>query len=371
MNHTKQLGAINKDTGEYEHPKIATKQNRYMCTECHNELILCQGNIRAPYFRHKVVSGNTCNHYTSPSEGEIHKDAKLLLKTLLERKNQIKCTRSCCFCKINEEFEIPEMTEGSVIKLEYRFEYNGPKIADVAYIDDDEIVCIFEICNTHKTNSENRPEPWFEIDAETLISMANDNSLTSLKIPCIRVEKCEVCINSEIFKQSIRMLNNGIGLSICDKYEQKYSFHGYTCDNALEFVVKCDNFIKELKQRYESEIYNKNELDKNIFDECYYSKYHRAITSIHLYGENWYLHNEEDGNELWGNWGGNKFINNGCYKPTMYKFIKYYKLLNPMNIKKYLKEKFALKQETRKYCELPHIESRRISQDINKEKCVL
>ena len=48
-----------------------------------------------------------------------------------------------------------------------------------------------------KLVSENRPEPWFEIKAETLIKIANDNSLTSLQIPCIRCEKCEVCIEIE------------------------------------------------------------------------------------------------------------------------------------------------------------------------------
>jgi hypothetical protein len=58
-------------------------------------------------------------------------------------------------------------------------------------------LCIFEICNTHKTCSENRPEPWFEIDALTLIKLANDSDLVSLQIPCIRREKCEACIERE------------------------------------------------------------------------------------------------------------------------------------------------------------------------------
>ena len=92
-----------------------------------------------------------------------------------------------------------------------------------------------------------------------------------------------------------------------------------------------------------NKIYIKDELDKNIFDECYYSKYHRAIKYNYLYGENGTLVREEDGNQLWGGWGGNIHINNGCYKPTMYKFIKYYELINPMNIKKYLIDNFCLK----------------------------
>jgi uncharacterized protein YkuJ len=191
------LGAINKLTGEYVYPKIANKTDEYICSECGKDLILCQGDIRAHHFRHKVDNINPCHHYSNPGESQIHKDAKLLFKTLLESKIQISFVRSCSECKKNEEYEIPETSETSVIKMEYRFEFNGPKVADVVYIDNDEIVCIFEICNTHTTSSENRPEPWFEIDAETLIRTANDNKLSSLQIPCIRSEKCEECLKIE------------------------------------------------------------------------------------------------------------------------------------------------------------------------------
>jgi uncharacterized protein YkuJ len=197
MTHVLSLGAINKVNGEYVYPKIANKKDEYICPECNKDLILCQGEIRVHHFRHKVDSVNPCNHYSNPTETQIHKDAKILLKNLLERKIQISFIRNCCCCKKNEEFEIPEISETSVIEIEYRFEYNGIKIADVAYIDDGELLCIFEICNTHKTSSENRPEPWFEINAETLIKIANDNTLTTLQIPCIRCEKCENCIETE------------------------------------------------------------------------------------------------------------------------------------------------------------------------------
>jgi uncharacterized protein YkuJ len=194
MTHVLSLGAINKLNGEYVYPKIANKKDEYICPECNKDLILCQGEIRVHHFRHKVDNVNPCHHYSNPTETQIHKDAKILLKNLLERKFQISFIRNCCCCKKNEEFEIPEISETSVIEIEYRFEYNGIKIADVAYIDDGKLLCIFEICNTHKTFGENRPEPWFEINAETLIKIANDNTLTTLQIPCIRCEKCENCI---------------------------------------------------------------------------------------------------------------------------------------------------------------------------------
>lgn len=191
------LGALNKVNGEYVYPKIANKKDAYICPECNKDLILCQGTKRVHHFRHKVDCIDPCRHYSHPTETQIHKDAKLLLKNLLDRKIPISFIRNCDCCKENEEFEIPEISEGSKILLEYRFEHNGVKIADVAYLEDGEIFCIFEICNTHKTCSENRPEPWFEIDALTLIKLANDSGFTALQIPCIRREKCEACIERE------------------------------------------------------------------------------------------------------------------------------------------------------------------------------
>ena len=191
------LGAINKKTREYVYPKNANKKDEYCCPECDKDLILHQGNIRIHHFVHKFTESEPCNYYTSPTESQIHRAAKLLLKTLLDKKEKISFIRKCCCCKKDEEFEIPETTETTNIQLEYRFEYDGPKIADVAYIENGEIVCIFEICHTHKTQSENRPEPWFEIDALSLIHNVNNAKNTSIKINCIRCEKCEECIQLE------------------------------------------------------------------------------------------------------------------------------------------------------------------------------
>ena len=93
---------------------------------------------------------------------------------------------------MEEEYEIPETSETSSIVIEHRFNYNGPKIADVAYIDANEIVCIFEICYTHKTDSSNRPEPWFEISALHMADLSNE--VGSVTLTCIRSKKCDKCI---------------------------------------------------------------------------------------------------------------------------------------------------------------------------------
>ena len=208
MTHMLSLGAFNVVTGEYVHPRFANKKDKYKCPDCDKVLILAKGNIRAHHFRHPKDSVNPCNHYSNPTESQIHKDAKKLIKELLERKIPTSLIRSCVCCEKKEVHEIPEISETSVIQEEWSFEHNGKKkIADVAYLEDGERFCLLEICYTHKTRSEDRPEPWFEIDAETLIKMVNDNnnSVTSLVIPCIRLEKCEVCIEKEEARRIERM----------------------------------------------------------------------------------------------------------------------------------------------------------------------
>jgi len=188
------LGAINKLSGEYVYPKIANNKDEYICLECNKELILVQCEIRIHHFRHKVNSINPCHHYNKPTESQIHKDAKMLLKTLLENKTNIQFVRQCVSCKITNEINIPEITESSIITLEHRFNYEDElRIADVAHTFNGEIKGIYEICNTHKTCSGDRPEPWVEIDANSLLTLVNTNN-EPLIINCIRCEKCEKCL---------------------------------------------------------------------------------------------------------------------------------------------------------------------------------
>jgi uncharacterized protein YkuJ len=255
------LGAINKLTGEYVYPKIANKKDKYICPECNKDLILCQGEKIVHHFRHKVDSVNPCHHFSKPTESQQHKEGKWLLKFLFESKTPITVYRICCCCKKNEEYEIPEMTEGSVIQLEHRFEYNGPKIADVAYLDNGEFVGIFEICNTHKTRSEDRPEPWFEIDAETLIKMANDNTLTSLQIPCIRCEKCDECIE----KENANLKNSNIEKYVRMKLGQKYPIPDYDEYGRPEHLrINFDAQENTLDNKNIIELFNEDFINKKI-----------------------------------------------------------------------------------------------------------
>ena len=225
------LGAINKITGKYTYLKNADKKHTYKCPDCDKDLILCQGNIIKHHFRHKIDIGNMCTYYTSPSESQIHKDAKMLMKSMLEEKNDFKITRQCNKCERKKTFKICKMIDESNIELEYRFEHNGLKIADVAYLNENELVCIFEICNTHKTCENDRPEPWFEIDAKKLIETDGKNIL------CERGFICKECEVGQLVKKIWPDRKIWPGQDI--EYEENNIIYN---EDYNEYQIKCKNY---------------------------------------------------------------------------------------------------------------------------------
>lgn len=292
MTHILSLGAINKQTGEYVYPKIAKKHDEYGCPDCNKGLTLCHGKIIRPYFRHKVDSINPCHNYSNPTEAQIHKDGKMIMKSLLERKISISFVRNCITCKENEEFEIPEISETSTIKLEHSFKYKGIKQADVAYLDTGEIVCLFEICNTHKTSSENRPEPWFEIDAETLIKLANDNSQSQIKIPCIRCEKCDDCMEKE--RERKRKIRNDVERKSSENESENYCCYSKQIMEILIDIICGDDVYKQWSDSFITDLceYSKSDIEENIQvgylsmsgrDTYYNEDLIRDIQNMHLY----------------------------------------------------------------------------------------
>ena len=340
------LGARNKLTGEYVYPKIAKKKVLYICPECNRDLTLCQGEIRVYHFRHKFDNINSCIHYNKPTETQIHKDAKLLMKTLLERKIKISFIRNCCSCKKNEEYKISEINNTSVIKLEYRFEFNGTKIADIAWINDSKLYCIFEIYNTHKTLNENRPEPWFEIDAETLIKIANDNSLTLLQIPCIRKKTiCNKCIENNNKKQAIQIISSYIRQNI---YKQRYIIQ-LENNNKKQAIQIISSYIRQniYKQRYviqrekfelkkkEYEIYSKElkkkECEKKVLEKKEREVYTKEYKIYEEKLEN-YSKKQDEINEKNRIFQLN--IDDELNKVSTQKIINYYENIVKNNIKK-------------------------------------
>jgi hypothetical protein len=211
------MGAINKTTNKYEYPKIANKTNKYKCPSCEKDVIFRNGKIKQPHFAHHK-SDNPCYYYDKPSETQIHKDAKLLMKSLLDNKKNISIHRSCNYCEqrhcginfgIDYDIFNDDYNENTKAIIEYKFYFNNSnRSADIAFVENDKIKYIFEICYKNKTREENRPEPWVEINAEDLINKINSGEIIddegNITIECIRNYKCDECIEYEE-NENIRM----------------------------------------------------------------------------------------------------------------------------------------------------------------------
>jgi len=214
MSYHFSMGAINKSTNKYEYPKISNKTNKYKCPFCEKNVIFRNGKIKQPHFAH-YKSDNPCSYYENPNESQIHKDAKLLMKTLLDNKNNIFIERECNYCDTNgrpfnysDEYKIfsNEYTENTKAYIEYKFKYNNSnKSADVALIENDKIKYIFEICHKNKTLENNRPEPWFEIKADYLINKINSGEILdeegNIFLECIRHYRCDSCKYKEEYER--------------------------------------------------------------------------------------------------------------------------------------------------------------------------
>ena len=195
------FGAINKDTLNYELPCKAIKTHKYKCVDCDKDLILCKGNIKKAYFRHLPDKNLPCTYYTKPTESQIHKDAKFRLKDIIERKKNIKLNRYCNNCNKINQYNIPDLCNQSKILIEYKFTHNeSNKSADLVYLKENKIINKNEIFHTNKTKDENRPEPWFEFNAQDIIDIYNKDE-DNVELTCIRDKKCNNCYNMDELKE--------------------------------------------------------------------------------------------------------------------------------------------------------------------------
>ena len=234
------MGAINKTNNNHEYPKIASKKYKYKCPECEKDVIFRNGKIKKPHFAH-YKSDNPCTYYDRPSESQIHKEAKMIMKYFLDNKKYINIYRKCYYC--NDEDDVlfisdEDYNDEMKVVIEYKFNFNDSlKSADVALLENNKLMYIFEICYKNKTKEENRPEPWFELDATNLINMANTQD--EFDIECIRNHyKCSRC-------KYIQEERNKIQYEISNmEKEDNYS-------NDMRYFFKHSESINKLKKKYE------------------------------------------------------------------------------------------------------------------------
>jgi hypothetical protein len=267
------MGAINKLTNDYEYPKIADKNNKYKCPNCEKDVIFRKGKIKQPHFAHKK-SDNPCYYYDKPNESQIHKDAKLLMKKLLDNKTYISINVRCKYCENRGcpyydyegyDYNIfkDDYNENTKAVIEHNFKYNNSnRFADVAFLENNIVKCIFEIHYKNKTKDVNRPEPWFEIEAEDLIN--NINSIENIDengatIDCIRDFKCDEC---KLYEEEEKKKWN----EYQDKLKRK-QMHNELIEKVRTETEKREKQIKLRLYKEQLEIQKRIEYDKKRREE--------------------------------------------------------------------------------------------------------
>lgn len=192
------MGAINQGTQRYEYPGMASKGNCYACPGCGKRAVFRQGKIKRPHFAHVASSCHRCSYFTSTSPTQVHNDAKLLVKMLLESKRTIHIRRACtCYLAPMVVLSLtPDMYVGNIeIRLEYCYHHpdGSRRFADVAWLQDGVLRYVFEIHYSNKTQEYSREgTDWYEFDADALLRVA-DTSTDELTFTCTRVLPCIHC----------------------------------------------------------------------------------------------------------------------------------------------------------------------------------
>lgn len=258
-------GAIQKSTCEIVFPHNAHKNEKYKCPECEKDVFLRKGKILRPHFAH--FKNSNCIHFNDTNESQIHIDAKKVLQEILEAGNSIKFIKTCCCCHKYKKNIIFTYNENYKIVLEYYFIYKGKKkYADIAILDnEDKIVAIIEVCNTHPTLPGNRPEPWFEVNAHEVVDLKyKDIKNSNIKINCVREYFCDKR-NCKYNQKKISKINK-LNIQKCIEKERR------KCDlcNGVGIMYMCEDMYmtcpgcqEELKGASEDE----------YFDSLYKCKY--------------------------------------------------------------------------------------------------
>lgn len=203
--------ALEVETGYYVVPKYARKDKKYTCIKCEKECIVCEGEIKEKYIRHKVKG--ECNYfdaglkitennkYDPKIRNLFHNASIVYLQNCLNKGHKLVITKKCKF-KYNCDNIVKEikLEEGDYVEIEKSFHLNGLiKRGDLCILNKDgNIKVILEIFYTHRTNENDRPNniEWFELDVNDIMEYYDDDEdYDKINLDCHRYYVCNPCEN--------------------------------------------------------------------------------------------------------------------------------------------------------------------------------
>lgn len=185
----------------------ATKTMHLTCVECNFKVSFKNGQKKIPHFAHYPSKiPKTCFYFDTPSESQIHRDAKQCIKRILETSGTkiiftyrcTECSEIFNGCEIKGSSNSNVECEVSARKLGYT---NEGWVADVVRKDP---FFIIEVKHTHSTRTP-RPDPWVEIEATDLMSQMQDFKINKKVFHLKDISRVRLCISCEKQKKSQRL----------------------------------------------------------------------------------------------------------------------------------------------------------------------
>jgi len=248
------MAAFNQE-GQLVPPRNGVKKMNYFCPGCKNPAIFKKGTKKIAHFAHKAK--NVCQYYDHPSEGERHKQAKLQLQLALKKRENSIFVIQKCACHKEEVSRIKLTDIMGYVVVEHPFVHNGRSCrADIAIVDDDSnMLYIVEICDTHPTDEDRRPEGWVELKADEVLRKLNEDS-DSIELYCSRVIIPESCIQKEKKKRELEEEA---------RREREVKQKEYRA--ALEAKEKEEREARQAAEKIRKEA-EQSEMDKSPCSEC-------------------------------------------------------------------------------------------------------
>jgi hypothetical protein len=244
-NYLIRLGALNIDN-KYVLPNDASKNEKYKCPDCPENVFLKAGSIKKNHFSH--YPNSNCNFYkkNNNNNSTIHTHCQYLLKKIFESSFKFIIKSSCVSCKFKKNKEI--LTKDCKMCIEYEYIYkDSKKKIDCAIIKNNEPIEFIEVYNTHRTKDEDRPF-FIEISVENILEYDINENFEEYYFNDIKYFECEGCINEK--KLRIEEHNRKIKLQQEEKrlYERKLE------EEKLKINFGMSKWLKhEIKQEVETE----------------------------------------------------------------------------------------------------------------------
>ena len=214
-------GAIDCETTAYVSPNSAQRGREYKCADCDQRVIIRKGDVRVHHFAHFTTT-TKCRFYENAGESENHKHAKMLLSVWLKARKPINFRWMCLnqqsygTCQTADGYTSHEIEykDGDEVIIEYRDPVKK-FIADVSVLNDGKLRYIIEVKHSHRTTSNVRPEPWFEVEASTIDEGCHYGDDTIYLDNC-RINDLRYCANctvkQELWTRKIPILNKRYGI---------------------------------------------------------------------------------------------------------------------------------------------------------------